>query len=256
MSDPDGMTPGTSRAQSRRFAKQTHRERAALSLGLAVLFLVGYFGVGLNTDPARAVDLSIPLDERIPFVPETVWIYIWMFPAALIPLFTVRCQRLFRRLAVAYAAAIILSLICFAAWPVTSIGLRVDAAALDPGRFSEWCVKILYIIDPPYNLFPSLHLSIAMLAAYSAGKARRLYGAITFVGVGMVLVSISTVKQHFVADGLGGLALALFIYMIVLWPYRRPSDGSAAYSWRGPAAFLVLLVLVYAGLFVAFVLSS
>jgi PAP2 superfamily protein len=234
----------------------THWERVTLTLGLAALFLVGYFGVGLNTDPARAMDLSTALDERIPFVPVTVWAYIWIFPAALIPLFTVQCQYLFRRLAVAYAAVIILSLICFVAWPVTSVGLRVNTASLDPSSFSDWGVKMLYMIDPPYNLFPSLHLSIAMLAACSAGKARRLYGAITFVGVGMVLVSISTVKQHFVLDGIGGLALALFIYAIVLRPYRRPFDGSAAYSWRGPAAFLVLQVLVYAGLFVAFVQSS
>ncbi|MFQ5659366.1 MAG: phosphatase PAP2 family protein [Gammaproteobacteria bacterium] len=238
------------------FANWSHWERTALTLGLAALFLVGYFGVGLNTDPARALDLSSSLDERIPFVAETVWVYIWIFPAALIPLFTVRSRQLFRRLSFAYASVIILSLICFMLWPVTSNGLRVDVAALDPGRFSDWGVKLLYSIDPPYNLFPSLHLSIATLAACSAGKARRFYGVITFVGVGMVLVSISTVKQHFVLDGLAGLVLALIIYMIILRPYRRPADGSAAYSWRGPAAFLVLQVLVYVGLFIVFVQCS
>jgi len=215
-------------------------------------FVIGYFAVARNIDPARALDLGTALDARIPFLARSVWVYLWVFPASLLPLFLVRCPRLFRRTIVAYGVAIAVSLAVFAAFPVTSIGLRADRAALDVTRFSPWAVSVLYRLDPPYNLFPSLHLSIAALAALSAWKARRLYGAAAFAGVAAIGVSICTVKQHFVLDGLGGLALAAAIHAIVLRPYAPPPATDPAYGWRGPAAYAALLAAVHAGFYAAF----
>ena len=231
-------------------------ERTALTLGLMAFFIIGYFGVGLSTDPARARGLATPLDARIPFVPRSLWLYLWVFPAALIPVFVVRCSDLFRRTVLAYAIVIAVSLIVFVVFPVTSLGLRVDPATLDVSRPSAWAVKVLYDLDPLYNLFPSLHLSIATLVAFSAWKAAGRYGAVAFVGVGLVGVSLCTVKQHFLLDGLGGLALAAAAHALVLRPYRPPSGSTPAYSWRGPAAYLMLLVLVYAGFYAAFLWVS
>jgi membrane-associated phospholipid phosphatase len=231
-------------------------ERAVLTIGAVTFFVAGYFAVGHHVDPGRARDLGTSLDARIPFIARSVWVYLWVFPASLLPLFLVRCPRLFRRTIVAYCVAIAVSLIVFAAIPVTSIGLRADRAALDVTRFSPWAVSVLYRLDPPYNLFPSLHLSIAALAALSAWKARRLYGAATFVGVALIGASICTVKQHFVLDGLGGVALAIVVHTFVLRPYA-PSPGiDPAYGWRGPAAYAALLAVVYAGFYAAFLAAS
>jgi len=227
-------------------------ERAVLTIGAVAVFLIGYFAVGHNIDPTRARDLATSLDARIPFIARSVWVYLWVFPASLLPLFLVRCPRLFRRTIVAYGVVIAVSLIVFATFPVTSIGLRADRAALDVTRFSPWAVAVLYCIDPPYNLFPSLHLSIAALAALSAWKARRVYGAAAFLGVALIGVSICTVKQHFVVDGLGGLALAVVVYAFVLLPYAPPRGADPAYGWRGPAAYAALLAVVYAGFYAAF----
>lgn len=215
-------------------------------------FVIGYFAVARNIDPARALDLGTALDARIPFVARSVWVYLWVFPASLLPLFLVRCPRLFRRTIVAYGVAIAVSLVVFAAFPFTSVGLRADRAALDVTRFSPWGVSVLYRLDPPFNLFPSLHLSIAALAALSAWKARRLYGAAAFAGVAAIGASICTVKQHFVLDGLGGLALAAVVYAIVLSPYAPPPATDPAYGWRGPAAYAALLAAVQAGFYAAF----
>jgi hypothetical protein len=217
-----------------------------------VFFVAGYFGVGLHADPSRARGLRTFLDERIPFVAGSVWVYLWMFPASLLPLFVVRCPRLFRRTIIAYGAAIAASLILFVAMPVTSIGLRADAAALDVKRFTPWAVSVLYRFDPPYNLFPSLHLSIAALAALSAWKASRTYGAAAFCGLAGIGVSICTVKQHFVVDGLGGAALAALVHAAVLGPYEPDPGTDPAFSWRGPAAYAALMAAVYAALYAGF----
>jgi membrane-associated phospholipid phosphatase len=227
-----------------------------VTLALVALFIVGYFGVGRCVDPSRARTLFTPLDIRIPFVPASVWVYLYVFPAALVPLFVVRCERLFRRTMLAYACVIVTSLACFAAFPVTSLGLRVDAATLDVSRFTPWAVATLYALDPPFNLFPSLHLSIATLAACSAWKARSSYGAAAFLGAALVGISICTVKQHFVADGIGGVALALLAHTLILRTYRPEAGTLSAYSWRGPAAFVALLAAVYAGFFVAFLSAA
>jgi len=230
--------------------------RAALTLCVVAFFLVGYFGVGRSVDPARARQLGTALDDRIPFIAASIWVYLCVFPAALFPLFVVRCPHLFRRTLLAYALAIAVSVVLFLAMPVTSAGLRANRDTLDVSRFSPWAVSVLYRTDPPFNLFPSLHLSIAALAALSAGKARRIYGAAAFVGVGLVGVSICTVKQHFIVDGLGGAALAALVYAAVLRPYEPPPGTDPAYDWRGPAAYAGLLLAVYAGTYAGFRLSA
>jgi len=230
--------------------------RAFLTIGVVAFFIAGYFGVGLSVDPARARDLGTVLDRRIPFIAPSVWVYLWVFPASLLPLFVVRCPRLFLRTILAYGLAIAASLVVFVALPVTSIGLRADGATLDVTRFSPWAVALLYRLDPPVNLFPSLHLSIAALAALAAWKARRAYGAAACVGVALIGVSICTVKQHFVLDGLGGAALAAFVYAFVLRPYEPTPGTEPAYAWRGPAAYFALLIAVYAGFYAGFLASS
>jgi membrane-associated phospholipid phosphatase len=178
-----------------------------------------------------------------------------VFPSSLIPLFVVRCPRLFRRAIVSYGLAIAASLVFFAALPVTSIGLRMDRSALDATRFSTWAVSVLYGLDPPFNLFPSLHLSIAALASLTAWKARRSYGAAAFVGVALIAASICTIKQHFVVDGLGGVLLAAVVHAFVLRPYRPSAGTDPAYGWRGPATYAALLAAVYAGLYAGFRLA-
>jgi membrane-associated phospholipid phosphatase len=228
----------------------------ALTMGLVIFFIAGYFGVGLSRNPAHARELAIFLDDQVPFISRSVWVYLLIFPAALIPLFVVRCPRLFRRTALAYAGVIAVSLICFTALPITSARLRIGPAMLDLTRPSDWAVSVLYSIDPPYNLFPSLHLSIAVLAAFSAWKAARLYGTVACVCLVFVGVSVCTVKQHVVLDAVGGIALGALAGVLVLRPYR-PRDGVApAYSWRGPSLYLAFLILVYLGFYLTYLSAS
>lgn len=226
-----------------------HAERTLLTLGLALLWVVGYFAVGLSRDSAQAFDLNTPFDDLIPFAAASIWIYVWVFPAALMPLFVVRCPRLFRLTAAAYGIAIAVSLVCFALLPVTSQRLRAPRSALDPGQASDWLVALVYAVDPPYNLFPSLHLSIAALAALSVWSASRRYGVIAFVAVILVGVSVCTAKQHFVLDVLGGLAIGTLVGAALLGRYRPESAVSPAYSWRGPALYVALVTVIYAALY-------
>jgi hypothetical protein len=200
-------------------------ERIALAVGVIAFFIIGYFGIGMSVDPLRAHDLTTTLDRRIPFVASAIWVYFAMFPAAVSPLFLVSCPRLYRRTVAAYAAAIAVSLVLFALLPVTSAGLRVSDATLTSGDLSRRAVALLYRLDPPLNLFPSLHFSIAALAAFATWKAGRVGGIAAVCGVTAIGLSICAVKQHFVLDAAAGLVLSGAIYAIVLRSYA-PNLGA------------------------------
>ena len=235
---------------------KTLDERAFLTVSLTIFFIAGYFGIGLSRAPDQARELKIFLDDKIPFIARSVWIYLLIFPSALIPLFVVRCRRLFRRTAIAYAAAISFSLICFTVFPVTSARLRMDQASLNLTRASDWAVATLYSIDPPYNLFPSLHLAIAVLAAFAAWKAARVYGAAAFVTLVFIGVSVCTVKQHVVLDAIGGIALGALVAAVLLRPYRPDAGVEPAYSWRGLLLYVVFLLLVYTGFYLTYLIAT
>jgi membrane-associated phospholipid phosphatase len=228
------------------------KERAAIASLIVVSYAAGYFLIGWTTDPEHARSLSTPLDARIPFVPETVFLYAWVYTAMVFPLFVVRSSALFRRVGLAYAIVIAVCLATFAVFPVTAVDLRPDAGALDVSRFSGWAVKLVYTLDPPFNLFPSVHLAVATLAALSAWTARPIYGAIGFAWLIPIAVSVSTVKQHFLIDIVAGAGLAFAAYAAIIRPYGRVPVEECAYGWGGPLLYLVFHGLVYTAAYAAF----
>jgi len=238
-------------------------ERGLLVGGLFLYCFFGYYAIGLNTDPdpAAARRLETAFDRALPFVPAMAWFYAWVYTAMLYPLFTVRSPSLFRRVCAAYLVVITASLVGFWAFPVTAEGFRPGPEAmadLDMGVFHNWGLRLNFHLDPPVNLFPSLHLGIAALAALGAWRARRAFGAVAFVLVAGIAAAICLVKQHYAVDGVAGLALAGLAYAAVVRPWSRPEgeDGPAAYGWRGPLGYLAFHASVYGALYVAFALGA
>jgi membrane-associated phospholipid phosphatase len=202
------------------------RERLLLAAGLAVFFLTGYFGIGFVIDPTRLRDLASPLDERIPFVSHAVWVYVCIFPAALSPLVLVRDNAIFRRTALAYAIAMTVSFSCFFAFPITSRSLRVPIHDLDPSQLSDRVVELIYALDPPTNLFPSLHLSIVVLAVMSLWRAGKITCMLAAAGAFAIGGSVCLIKQHFIVDAAGGLALGALIGRLALLQRHRRVERS------------------------------
>jgi len=240
------------------YAPWVLRSRPAEKAGLTgVLFLYTfgcYFALGLLQDPARAASLETPVDRAIPFVPAFMYGYVIVYTSLFMPLFTVRCQRLFRRVCKAYLAVVTAAVVTWAVYPVSAYGLRADPTPLDLTVFHNWGLRLNYTLDPPLNLFPSLHVAIATLAALCCWKADRRYGLLAAGSALLVSASTCLVKQHFVVDGLAGAALAVAAYLLLLRDYD-PGDAprdAVAYSWRGPLGYLLLHASVLAGLYVAY----
>ncbi len=225
---------------------------AALALLLTAAAMSTFWLVGYRVDPAEAAVLRTPLDDAIPFWPWTVYLYSWVYTSMLYPLFVIRCRRLFRRVLGAYAVAIAVTLATFALFPVTSLQFRPDPTSIDTSTFHGWGVRLTYFVDPPTNLFPSLHLTAALLSMLGAWKARRLWGMLAIPIALAVAISICTMKQHYIVDGLASLVVAGGAYGLFIRPYRPEPGARVAHGWPGPLAYFVFHGLVYLALFIAY----
>jgi hypothetical protein len=232
------------------------RERALLSGALIAYFLVGYFGVGwVAVDPGRARSIATPLDDAIPFLPRTVIVYWSILPMALLPIFTLRDPGLFRRVAYAYAAAISVSLAVFVAFPVTSAPLRLTAESTATSGFAGWLLHLLHTLDPPLNLFPSLHLALASLSALAVTRVDRTLGAVALAWTACIAVSVCTTKQHFVADVPAGIALGALAYVAIVARGAGARAARDTFGSTGLALYAALVALFYAGLFAAYIVG-
>lgn len=226
-------------------------EKVALVSALFVLTFAGYYAVGLTASTDTATTLRTRLDDAIPLVPAAMWLYTWVYSAMFYPAFVIRCPYLFRRACLSYAVVVVVSLVAWVAYPVTSLGLRVPVESIDPSSFETWGLKLNYTLDPPYNCFPSLHMSIATVAALSAARARRLWGLLAIPPALGIAAAIALVKQHWILDGVAGALLGAGAYALAVHPARvqgRPED-ELAYGWRAPASYLAFHCSLYAGLY-------
>lgn len=212
----------------------------------------GYFGVAAAVDPASARGLATAWDARIPFVPASIYLYALVYPMILLPLFVVAGESLFRRVAWAYFGIVTACLACFALYPVSAEPLRPPLDGLDASRFHVWGLRLAYRLDPPVNLFPSLHLAGATIAALSAWKARRAYGVLAGAVVLPVAVAVCTVKQHYWLDAAAGVALAGAVYAALLHRYEPPAGEPRARGWRSLLAFAAFVATLYAALYATF----
>lgn len=234
-------------------ALASRTERTLIVLTLFTYYCIGYFRIG-NGPTDVEYTLLTALDRRIPFVPESIFVYASVYFLLLLPLFVVRCPALLRRVALGYAITIGVAFASFLAWPVTSLGLRADLTALDPAHLTTWGMRTLYALDPPRNLFPSLHVAVAALAALAAHKAGSPSARVAIPWVGAIAISTCTVKQHFWVDGAVGLLVGAAVYALVVRPFAAETRRrhELAFPWLGPTSFLGTVVGGYLGFYAAF----
>lgn len=212
--------------------------RASTAAWLLALWITGYFFLIPDaTSPRHARDLATPIDNAIPFLAWTVWIYLAGMPLIAAPLFALRSEAAFRRASLDCAVILLASFACFAVLPVSSPGLRDAAAMADPGGVTTQAIRLVHALDPPGNLFPSLHVSLAALACWSVAKALPRWRLAFWAALAMVICSVTTTKQHLLIDVAGGLALAWAVY----------ANGHLNPAFP-PAVGMLLVVLILFGL--------
>jgi membrane-associated phospholipid phosphatase len=178
--------------------------QVVVALALAVGLTFAFFGLDLlNLSRQRAGawiwDPCLACEARIPYAPTWIWVYIAYYPLCFSPVLLpeIRKERgAFWRTVGAYLLQFGLGFVFF--WLVPSRMTRPLAAGEGLTRTAmEWT----YLIDPGFNIFPSLHVSILVFTCWIFGRFQgKAGGLLLWTATALVTASTLLVKQHCLVD--------------------------------------------------------
>lgn len=171
-----------------------------------------YYGARVLAADRPHSDWTLPIDRAVPFLPWTVAVYFgcFLFWAVSYLFLAGREKEQAYRFFCADFLAKTVCLACFVLLPTTNVRPAVE------GR-SVWdaLMRLLYRIDAPNNLFPSIHCLVSWLCwvgVRSRADVPRRYRGFSFLMAAAVCLSTLTTRQHVAADVAGGIALAELCY--------------------------------------------
>ncbi|MBN1580502.1 MAG: phosphatase PAP2 family protein [Anaerolineae bacterium] len=188
-------------------------------LGILALMLIiwigAYFGINrLRIDPQRRINSAIPLDRKIPFVPQLALPYFSTYVFVLQPFFILSQARLFYWMLACFVSITILSSLIHAVVP--SKIERMEN--LNTDGLSGKLIDVFQRACKPYGNFPSMHvaLSVPVVGAsfYAAGP---LMGSIALIWGLLIALSTLFTKQHTVLDVLAGMLNGIVVFALTFW---------------------------------------
>lgn len=187
------------------------KERLLWAAAMGLFFFLVYGsanGIAAMTAPHPA--LYMDWERAIPFIPAFIVPYMSsdiLFVAAFL---AARDRDALQRLALRCGLAVILSAAVFLALPL-QVGFERPAV-------DGWPAPLFSLmgLDRPYNQFPSLHISLGIVAWHALDRRldgiARLPLALWFLAIG---ASTVLVRQHHFIDLPGGLAVAALVFWLV-----------------------------------------
>lgn len=181
-----------------------------------VLFFPIYGAINWLT-PQRQDLLHLYLDAElaIPLVPQAVWVYCSMFLLFCLPLFTLPRER-----ARSEALAAILGLFTAATtWLLLPAQLGFERAL--PFGY-EAVYGIIFALDAPHNLVPSLHVVFSTLVVLACGQNAPGPARLgLWIWLTCIAASTLLTHQHHLLDVATGLMVAFACRTLVLRSSRR-----------------------------------
>ena len=177
-----------------------------LILALAANFII-YFGVSQLRDHLTFHSLALPVDDRIPFLAPFIIFYILAYVQWIVNYLLIAregktvCYRFI------YGDVIskLFCLIFFLFFPTTLVRPEVTGHSV-----CDQLVRLVYQMDAPVNLFPSIHCLESWCCIHAAlrmKKTPRWYLPATIVMSLCVFASTLLVKQHVFVDIFGGILI-------------------------------------------------
>jgi membrane-associated phospholipid phosphatase len=183
-----------------------------LLVALVPFYLVIASRGGTVSTPALALDRLLPLAPTWALVYGALYAFL-----IVLPVLVVQQEELIRRTVWAYLTVWTIAYVCFLLYP--TVAPRPDTI-LGNG-FAVWGLRFLYDADPPYNCFPSIHVAHSFVSALACYRVHRTLGFIAVLCASLVALSTLFTKQHYVADLIAGIVLALAAYTVFLRGYSR-----------------------------------
>src|SRR5262245_47869069 len=201
-------SPASAPAATRASEIATPAYKWSIGGAMAVLQSAVYFGIG-HLHLSRSTEiLRTRLDDAIPFWPWTAWCYLPFYAGVfLMAIAGIKRRSLFKRAVI--AVFVVMSI---GALGHIFIGAEYPRPVLHPPYpdISAWFLASVQRIDPPGNVFPSLHVAHTTMLALILLKDRPRLGLVALAMATALALSTLTTKQHFLADVVSGYALAFF----------------------------------------------
>jgi membrane-associated phospholipid phosphatase len=185
-----------------------------------ILFLLVYAPTNHIFNGISSFQPYFQWEKMIPLIDWMIIPYLSLNLLFLLPLFFLTKRQL-KILGLAFALSTICAGVCFIIFPIQPEFIRVI-----PNGFTEALYSHLYGLDNARNLFPSLHVTYAMLyflSCFYIFKSKT--GKILFsLWIVFIIVSTLFTHQHHVIDIASGITLACATYWATTRILRRQFD--------------------------------
>lgn len=185
----------------------------------AVMFSLAYVFYFLTNHYPLFTPRTLPMtwiDESVPFLPLTVFIYVSEYLFFTVVFITSKNMENLNKYLYSFFTLQTFSCLIFLFWP-TTYPRELFPVPADAPRFVHQVWAWLRAQDAPTNCFPSLHVSSVYLSAFIYLDEQREKFPIFLIWGSMIAFSTLPTKQHYVADVVMGLILAVGTY----WLFHR-----------------------------------
>ena len=172
----------------------------ACLLIMAAAQLLVFYGTRILLVGRVPHDMSIALDHRIPVIPAWTPVYFLAFPVwigSLLWILSESRQRAFH-IAGAYLIVLLIALVMFVAYPSTIVWPEITGDGMFPSM-----LRLLYRLDTPQNLFPSLHVITCYFCWRGTMGSKTVppwFAWCLFLFLILTCFCILFVKQHVLVD--------------------------------------------------------
>jgi len=167
--------------------------------------------------------LQTVLDTAIPFVPQMVIFYLYLFyPLVILTMFYFAFVDYRKGYALGWSLVAIngMAILIYIVFPVSTFWYRQELLA-HPLLGNFWASQVYHIFatDTSFNCFPSLHAAVSTICFYTwfqyakvkPSKTTKAVAAVVFVIAIGVILSTLFIKQHYIVDEIAGISLAWVI---------------------------------------------
>ena len=180
----------------------------AVVLALALVWnMCSYYGARLIADGRYHFDFSLPADASVPFLPWTLCLYVsaFFFWCANYYISARQEREASDRFFCADFLGKVICFLCFILLPTANIRPEIT-------QDNVWgsLLSIIYRLDEPNNLFPSIHCFASWLCWAGVRGRRDLskgYHRFSLFLAVAICCSTLTTRQHVLADVISGIAL-------------------------------------------------